>query len=309
MRPQFPKVPSYLKSFCLGVGDFKEKELPQLERYVREGCFEFCDLPEFGPDQYNIFNARGDLIRVTNALRWHAIHRALSNEEEWLGPWVRSAGYAYWATRIEIRNQQWILEQYQSGKRPQYHRSVNFHRYVFAVGNCLVLGWKEWAVDLAQRANWALDNEGFNDADDSAHRRTQHFVLRLIGDEQGWPTHIFPSCAFDEPIFNTLIEKWRDPNPAELSVPLLAACDRHTHQARINSNKACYDLPWMDEWYVPFEILSVLKLRELHGLPNPELDHPLMNTPLGRLPSPQPPYSDELLEGVLARAREEFADF
>jgi hypothetical protein len=53
----------------------------------------------------------------------------------------------------------------------------------------------------------------------------------------------------------------------------------------------------------------VLKLRQLHGLENPVLDHLLMNTPLGKLPDPAPLYTDELLEGVIARVRMTYPDF
>ncbi len=44
------------------------------------------------------------------------------------------------------------------------------------------------------------------------------------------------------------------------------------------------------------------------GLTNPQLDPPLMATSLGSLPPVAEPYSDELLEAVLAQARKEFAD-
>jgi hypothetical protein len=60
--------------------------------------------------------------------------------------------------------------------------------------------------------------------------------------------------------------------------------------------------------YYPFEILAVLRLRVLHGLKNPPLDHPLMSTPLGALPEVTEPYTDELLENVLKQARLEFQD-
>jgi hypothetical protein len=59
---------------------------------------------------------------------------------------------------------------------------------------------------------------------------------------------------------------------------------------------------------VPFEILAVLRVREISGLPNPVLDHPLMTTALGALTPASKPYSDALLDGVVAQAREEFAE-
>ena len=60
--------------------------------------------------------------------------------------------------------------------------------------------------------------------------------------------------------------------------------------------------------YYPFETLAVLRLRALHTLTNPPLDHSLMSTPLGALPEVTEPHTDELLESVLKQARLEFQD-
>jgi hypothetical protein len=59
---------------------------------------------------------------------------------------------------------------------------------------------------------------------------------------------------------------------------------------------------------VPFEILAVLCVREILGLPNPALDHPLMAAAFGTLPGPSEPYRDALLDGVIRQARAEFAE-
>lgn len=308
VRPQFPKVRSYLKLYKRALEKWEEEDLPRLKRYAEQGTFEFRYSPDFEAHSYGMSNAEGDLGRVANALRWQAIQGALHGEDGWMDAWVRSTAYAYWAARFEIRNQRRILDDYRSGNRPQYLGFVAFHHYLFALANCLILGWTNSATDLARGAIWGLNHSGFIDGTDEKHRRIQHFVLRLVSSNQGWPDRSSPACAYDEPVYNLLIQQWRDPAPGILIEPLLAACDRHTHEARVDSNKSSYDLPWLDEWYVPFEVLAVLKLREQHGLSNPELDHPLMKTPLGRLPTPVPFYKDELLDGVVARARQEFPD-
>lgn len=58
----------------------------------------------------------------------------------------------------------------------------------------------------------------------------------------------------------------------------------------------------------PLEILLICKLREELGLPNPKLDHPLMNTPLGQLPKEVPFAMDEVITAVMKRARAEGFD-
>jgi hypothetical protein len=132
-----------------------------------------------------------------------------------------------------------------------------------------------------------LDNDGFFDGGDEPHRRTQHFLLRLVGNWQGWTERSGPRCAFDNPLSNSLIEQWSSPDPEHVIPLLLAACDRHTHEARPDINSHWFDLPWRDAWYVPFEVLAFLKLRQINGIVNPEpltLDHPLMKMRLGQPP-------------------------
>jgi hypothetical protein len=66
-----------------------------------------------------------------------------------------------------------------------------------------------------------------------------------------------------------------------------------------NTAACCLALGWTDR---------AVRVREILGLPNPVLDHPLMTTALGTLPPASKPYSDKLLDGMVAQAREEFAE-
>lgn len=307
-RPQFPKVKSYLKSYFLGPSTFETEDTPRLVRYANEGSFTFRYAPELSENLYTSTTASSDLVGVSVAKRWQSIHTALGGNDDWMQSWAESISYAFWASRINCRFHRHALEQFERGERRQKLRMMFLDEMGANIANCIVLGWTDWAINMTQRVHWALDHDLFNDGGDSAHRRTQHFILRLIGRWQDWPERNGPSCAFDEPLFNALLDHWATPNADDLAPLLLAACDRHTHQARPDSNKAYFDMRHSGMDYDPFEVLAVMKLRELHGLPNPVLDHVLMNTPLGRLPAPTAPYSDELLDGVLARARREFPD-
>jgi hypothetical protein len=313
VRPQFPKPKAYLKSFILGPQNWESEDLDRLRRYSRgeSESLRYRYDAKGETFEYNAYNVKEDLLRVAIALRWHAIQAALSGTAPWIETWRRACAYDYWAMRMDCRNQLCILNDYRNGKRPQFLGTLALHRLGFCVGNVLALGWADWAADLARRARDALDNDGFFDGGDETHRRTQHFILRLVGNWQGWPERSGPRCAFDTPLFNSLIEQWRAPDP-EIVIPLLlAACDRHTHEARPDTNTSWFDLPWRDEWYVPFEVLAFLKLRQINSIAIPDpptLDHPLMKTPLGQLPDTVPPYTDELLDGLISRVRREYPD-
>lgn len=137
---------------------------------------------------------------------------------------------------------------------------------------------------------------GFPDAAEGFQRATQRFVLRLAEDMDGSAAGAIGVREFD-----ALLANWRSASAADLAPLLLEACDRHTHQCESTDSDMEFDLPFRAFWYDPYEILAVLRLRSSAGLDNPALDHPLMNTPLGRLQAPSAPVLDEGLAAAIAR--------
>ena len=316
----FPKVKTFLKAYLLGVQDWQENEVQRLERYPREPGFRFTHSPEFAahPHTYDFHCASSDLSGLSLVNKWFAIQAALGGKTDWFEQWRQAVSYGQWARRMEIRLSQDCHDEIMAGKRQQCSPTLFLQNIGATIGDCLALGWIDEATHLAAITRTALERHArekygvFNDATDHfGKRRTQHFILRLVADWKGWPQRDGPQCAYDEPVFNVLIEKWRTPDLEELERLLLAACDRHTHQSRMDafSRQAYYDLNQWELWYDPFEVLSVLRLRETLGLANPVLVHPLLATPLGNLPPVTPLYSDQLLDAALTQARREIAEF
>jgi hypothetical protein len=308
INKDFPAVNEYVDLYGI-TRVSSEEALNRLTRYGNGGGFLFSFFAGGHESFYNFSNAKQDLLSVAEMLRWDAIQSALRGGADWHLQWVRSIAYQYWETRFQHRVQMRILVEFQNKKRQQYAKTVSLRRSGALISDCLVLGWQEMALDLTQRIIWALNNGGCPDGNDESHRRAQFFVLRLMASWKGTPDLKGPVCAFDEPLFNSLIEHWRTPNPDELAPLLLAACDRHVNQSLHGDilKGMNYDFS-VEYWYTPFEVLIVLKLRELIGLQNPELSHPLLATPLGQLPQPVPAFTDELLESVLFQARRESPD-
>jgi hypothetical protein len=166
-------------------------------------------------------------------------------------------------------------------------------------GDCLALGWTDYARDLASRSHRMDKMRGFPDGAEGFKRATQRFVLRLAESAGGTA-----DGGIGVPEFDALLANWRSASSADMAPLLLAACDRHTHQCESTDTDMEFDLPFRAFWYDPYEILAVLRMRADAGLDNPKLDHPLMNTPLGRLLAPSAPVLDEVLAAAVARVRQ-----
>lgn len=312
VRAQFPSVKRFLARYAVTVD--AEEARQSLQRYAHEGCFPTA-VELFGrvePKIYGDTSAQLHLQHLAGVYRWRATHAALGGRTGWQPDWQRAAAYEYWAMRADFAFQARVDEMRRAEQPPRSAQLLHLSYVGGHIGDLAALGWLERAVELASLVRHWLARDGFNDGgDDYGCRRTQHFVLRLMSSWQRWAEQTGPRCAFDEPVFNALIEHWHTRDAALIEHLLLAACDRHTHQARPDrgSRRVWFDLSTGDWDYDPFEVLAVMRLREQAGLAIPELDHPLMATPLAALPGRTAPYTDELLEAVVRRLQADLGGY
>jgi hypothetical protein len=306
VAPRFPKPATFIRQWQRVWQDVAEPE--SLLRQYASGKPVYLE-SKFVPEKLRVTIAEAGvrLGMVGHHWSYRAQVDALLNQAGWLDAMRRATGYFYWSERLNVRWHHHALEEFRSGQRRQKLQMLFLEQIVFVIGSCAALGWMEMSKDLALRALRAIDDDLYNDADEVWHRRGQYFTLRLISDWQGWQ-RTWPSFALDRPVYNALVASWRTARAEDLIPALLAACDRHTHEARFDNNREMFDFGQYEYMYFPFEILTLFRLRVVAGLTHPEVDHSLLKTPLGRLPGPQPEYTDELLEGVLAVARREFPD-
>jgi hypothetical protein len=176
----------------------------------------------------------------------------------------------------------------------------------------LMLGWTEQAIYQGYLVHASL-NQSYQLAlsYDEHHRRAHAFMLRLFASWRGNDVaHRWPEWGHEVPIYEKILELWREKDSQDLTKWLLAACDRHTHQSRYNSEKFQFDFGDYRVTRTPIEILMVLRLRQLEGLSIPAIEHPILDAPFEHLPAPQPGFPpDELMQGTLKRAKEDWLNF
>lgn len=305
VRPQFKKPKAYLTAWL--TPDYSAAAYANLERFKKEGEFKF----PLGPFEmtYGIETVPADLQRHEQSIRWRAVHAALIEKmADWISDFRLAVAYAYWIARLNCRAQHIRIVEHAAGGLPTLHPTMTLQRMMGAAADCLALGWLNEAICLAQEAVWGVANRGFVDGDDDLHRRAHYFILQLIADWQGWELNGLPRCASDEPLYKDLLAAWRSDDLALVEHLLLAACDRHTHEAipsNVNTGRES-DFSDYATFYNPHEVLAVLRLRKVLGLPNPQVDHLLMSTPIGKLHDPAPFELNDELKTVLSQFRKTY---
>lgn len=110
------------------------------------------------------------------------------------------------------------------------------------------------------------------------------FMLHLFADTLGVPRVEVRGDMQDlqrdevacDPFFDRLLAGWRDPDPARVGPLLVAACDAHTHHAFNGADGFRREYASLAFLRTPIAALLVLRLREELGLPNPRVEHPMM---------------------------------
>ncbi|MGQ1887833.1 hypothetical protein [Serratia marcescens] len=141
------------------------------------------------------------------------------------------------------------------------------------------------------------------------------FGLSIISSWLGQPLDLDKYALPRDPAWGPLVSQWREPDIDKFLPALLSACDVHVDRIAVTyrehetiAEQFEFSTPLLAVH--PTEILAVLRLRDLLGLPNPgRIDHPLMLTPYAQITcTPEVLASqgqrDELLEKFLHTVRQ-----
>ncbi|MGQ1887834.1 hypothetical protein [Serratia marcescens] len=144
--------------------------------------------------------------------------------------------------------------------------------------------------------------------------RYSAFGLSIISSWLGQPLDLDKHALPRDPVWGPLVSQWREPDIDKFLPALLSACDVHVDRIAVTyrehetiAEQFEFSTPLLAVH--PTEILAVLRLRDLLGLPNPgRIDHPLMLTPYAQITcTPEVLASqgprDEMLERFLETVR------
>ena len=152
-------------------------------------------------------------------------------------------------------------------------RMMNWVSMTNSMAFSFLLDWREPAIYQGYLTYATLNCQyQLKECYEQDHRRAHAFMLRLFADWRGdGLSHAWPSWGTDVPLYNGILERWRDPNHEVLTPWLLAACDRHTQESRDDTENS-KDFTDRRLTRTPVEILMVLRLRQWMGLANPVID-------------------------------------
>jgi len=272
-------------------------------------------------DRAAAYNTRTDENSV-NAVSWvsfysvgatrqlDAIANALEVSPSWTADLASSLNYLLFADRLSyFWHGQFRLV---FANHPQPLRLMDWEPMTVGMALAFTIGWREQAIYQGYLTAATL-NRGYHLAGgyDDRHRRGHAFMLRLFSNWRADGSgHRFPDWAHSVPVYERLIDRWRSTDTEEIGRLLIEACEHHLEQGRPDRKNAFLDFGDDRLSRLPLEILMLLRLREYSGLPNPKLNHPLMEPPFDSLPQTiDLPGADEYMRGTLSRALADWPNF
>jgi hypothetical protein len=101
-------------------------------------------------------------------------------------------------------------------------------------------------------------------------------------------------------VYQELLNAWD--NEQGFAAAVIKACDYHGEHS-VEGQTAHAEFVRIPHNVFPAEILAVKRVRDEVGLPWPTVDHPLLNTPLARVPPSLPHIHTDLLDRVVVAVR------
>ncbi len=287
------KVSKWLKEWLVNpvlLRNFRDKP-PALYR-------EYLD----GKDEIALLGSRAQKIHF-----WHLIHyeHAVLNEG---GDGLADLALAVRYAEAYVRFEEAFADAGKNGSVLQDNAVLYFSLAVLA-------GQKEVAGRIGKALVKGLDTHLLDLRHSDRHRAGEvyrHFWFLMHLYEQASDDHFdIKNYSYppDMSPYAEVLADWQTPDLSKVHDWVCALADFHVLQTRNSAHDVIEEFDKEDMMLFPYEILCWLRLREWAGLENPEtFEHPLMQQPLAKLPSPVPLPIPEtpLLDQVIAKFKQEY---
>jgi hypothetical protein len=198
-----------------------------------------------------------------------------------------SLSYHYWCLKLRVES---FFETSHRQPNPTNYTSRMASILCYAIAS-ETTAWEQYASKrlLAISTDAEALDEGC-----WSRRSFEPFTLALEDFKQKkiWPTE---AKSNDLGAYAGLVRNW---NGDRFGDSLVAVCDYHCRNMEDVGDESIAEFKYPPFDIMPIEILAIMKVRATVGLEIPEINHPLLNTPLGKLEQIPVPSEDDVLQQV-----------
>ena len=162
----------------------------------------------------------------------------------------------------------------------------------------IIAGWKAEAQSVLNTLVAGLDSSLLDLRKSPLHSAGElyrHFWFLLHLGSDLFSTNVTPSnysYPDDMSPYAEVLAQWKTDDLSTVQRLVSSMADFHLTQSRSTGHADILEFDVESRALFPYEILAFLRIREWVGVKNPDAyDHPLMNTPLARLPEKPAVYS------------------
>ncbi|MEZ2661042.1 hypothetical protein ACBP89_23910 [Aneurinibacillus aneurinilyticus] len=173
-------------------------------------------------------------------------------------------------------------------------RNVSDREIGGLIGLSLLWGYEE----IAELTYKYATNMFMKDRDFYSENKTHHVFMTCL--YYKWKTGEMPdlfNILPDDHVYQKLMRSWNDTN--NFGEHLYELCDFHIYSLSDTPHKLSEILSFD---CIPYDYYCIRLIREKEGLATPNIEHPLLQTPLAEIPKDKPGYKldeDEVLQFVI----------
>lgn len=225
---------------------------------------------------------------LNNLSDWYlntGIAKVVENIRDGFDDIYLSTLYNYWYLRIMA-----AFYNHET-KRPK----LVFNDVGITISRLITLGLYDEAINIGDIVVKGLDSDWLMGQDDTY---VTPFILNILYKWQNKSFHSEKFLFLDS--YQSILDNWKTTDLNLIEDLLIGACEFHIIRSRYDTDDEYYEFSNEIFMIYPVEILSVLRLRDSLKLKNPNINHKLINTPLGKLNEIQKLEKDELLKSILS---------